>query len=250
MVTFFYVCCEVQLRFTYPKFWLIRGCGWRSIHPCQFDCVCWFNWWGKVRVFAPSGWQDNKPEELREEALQRTQGWHPNIHMCVHNTPSENFVKNTIRHRLNQKGPDSQVMGGITLAGDASHPMTPWLGQGACMAMEDAIVLARNLSGAFNLKSQLQHEAPAPATYNEYDCIHQALLDYQRERHDRTSSLSMQSYMAGSAFRSESSLYCFYRNWFLIPRSFNKATFLKHTLFDVGNLPVGTCTLPKDGVTK
>lgn len=201
---------------------------------------------GKKRVSASSGWHDNKPEELKEEALRHTQGWHPNIHMCVNNTPLENFVKNTIRHRLNKKGPDSHVMGGITLAGDASHPMTPWLGQGGCMAMEDAIVLARNLSRALNLKSQLQHEAPAPTSY----CIHQALLDYQRERHDRTSSLSMQSYMAGSVFQSENSLYCFYRNLFLIPRGLNKATFLKHTLFDVGNLPVQTCTLPEDGVTK
>ena len=168
--------------------------------------------------------------------------------MCVDNTPSENLVKNTIRHRLNKKGPDSQVMGGITLAGDASHPMTPWLGQGACMAMEDAIVLARNLSGALDSKSQLQHEAaPDPATYNEHDRIHQALLDYQRDRHDRTTSLSVQSYMAGSVFQSDSSLYCFYRNQFLIPRGLNKATFLKHTLFDVGSLPVGICAPPEDG---
>jgi len=228
------------------KAYFYVGNGTRSaLLPSTSTKVYWFIVWNDWS----EGWQDNKPEELRKEALQRTQGWHPNIHICVHNTPSENFVKNTIRHRLNKEGPDSQVMGGITLAGDASHPTTPWLGQGGCMAMEDAIVLARNLSGVLNLKSQLQQEAPAPASYNQYDSIHQALLDYQRERHDRTSSLSVQSYMAGSVFQSESFLYCFYRNWFLIPRSLNKATFMKRTLFDVGNLPVGTCTLPEDDVT-
>ena len=34
----------------------------------------------------------------------------------------------------------------ITLLGDAAHPMTPDLGQGACQAIEDAVVLARSLA--------------------------------------------------------------------------------------------------------
>ena len=36
-------------------------------------------------------------------------------------------------------------MGRVTLLGDAAHPMTPNLGQGACQAIEDAVVLARCL---------------------------------------------------------------------------------------------------------
>ena len=36
--------------------------------------------------------------------------------------------------------------GRVTLLGDAAHPMTPDLGQGACQAIEDAVVLARCLS--------------------------------------------------------------------------------------------------------
>lgn len=35
--------------------------------------------------------------------------------------------------------------GRVTLLGDAAHPMTPFMAQGACMAIEDAIVLARSL---------------------------------------------------------------------------------------------------------
>jgi 2-polyprenyl-6-methoxyphenol hydroxylase-like FAD-dependent oxidoreductase len=31
----------------------------------------------------------------------------------------------------------------VTLLGDAAHPCTPNLGQGGCMALEDALVLAR-----------------------------------------------------------------------------------------------------------
>jgi salicylate hydroxylase len=33
--------------------------------------------------------------------------------------------------------------GRVTMLGDAAHPMTPFLGQGACMAIEDAMVLGR-----------------------------------------------------------------------------------------------------------
>lgn len=34
-----FACCEVQLRFTNSRFWLIRDCGWRSSRPCLFSCV-------------------------------------------------------------------------------------------------------------------------------------------------------------------------------------------------------------------
>jgi salicylate hydroxylase len=38
--------------------------------------------------------------------------------------------------------------GNVTLLGDACHPMVPFMAQGACMAIEDAVVLARALEGA------------------------------------------------------------------------------------------------------
>jgi salicylate hydroxylase len=38
--------------------------------------------------------------------------------------------------------------GRTTLLGDACHPMMPFMAQGACMAIEDAVVLARALEGA------------------------------------------------------------------------------------------------------
>lgn len=35
------------------------------------------------------------------------------------------------------------VRGGVALLGESAHPMTPELGQGACLALEDAVVLGR-----------------------------------------------------------------------------------------------------------
>ena len=37
----------------------------------------------------------------------------------------------------------------ITVAGDAMHPMTPDLGQGGCLALEDAVVLGRYIGTSF-----------------------------------------------------------------------------------------------------
>jgi 2-polyprenyl-6-methoxyphenol hydroxylase-like FAD-dependent oxidoreductase len=41
-------------------------------------------------------------------------------------------------------------VGRVAFLGDAAHPMTPNLGQGACQALEDAVVLSRLLTGAAN----------------------------------------------------------------------------------------------------
>ena len=42
---------------------------------------------------------------------------------------------------------DRWAEGNVTLLGDACHPMTPYMAQGAAMAIEDAAVLSRCLEG-------------------------------------------------------------------------------------------------------
>jgi salicylate hydroxylase len=42
--------------------------------------------------------------------------------------------------------------GRVTMLGDAAHPMTPFLGQGACMAIEDALLLGRAFDAANNFE--------------------------------------------------------------------------------------------------
>jgi salicylate hydroxylase len=45
--------------------------------------------------------------------------------------------------------------GRVSLLGDASHPMVPFMAQGAAMAIEDAAILARCLSGAADVRDAL-----------------------------------------------------------------------------------------------
>ncbi|MDR7093504.1 FAD-dependent monooxygenase [Hydrogenophaga laconesensis] len=65
-------------------------------------------------------------------------------------------------------------LGRVTLLGDACHPTLPFLAQGAMMAIEDGVVLARCLDGC----------PDDPAT---------ALLRYERLRHARTSAIVRKS---------------------------------------------------------
>jgi 2-polyprenyl-6-methoxyphenol hydroxylase-like FAD-dependent oxidoreductase len=47
------------------------------------------------------------------------------------------------------------VVGNVTICGDASQPQSRNLGQGGCMALEDAIVLARKLEQNTQVKRKL-----------------------------------------------------------------------------------------------
>ena len=51
----------------------------------------------------------------------------------------------SLHDRPPMSGPQEMASGRIALAGDAAHPMRPYLAQGAAMAIEDAVELARCL---------------------------------------------------------------------------------------------------------
>jgi len=50
---------------------------------------------------------------------------------------------------------DEWRSGRVVLIGDAAHASSPMIGQGGCMAMEDAVVLAEVLSSAHSIESAL-----------------------------------------------------------------------------------------------
>jgi 6-hydroxynicotinate 3-monooxygenase len=67
------------------------------------------------------------------------------------------------------------VEGNVALLGDACHPMTPYMAQGASTSIEDGAILARCLNGV------------------DRDGVHTALLRYEATRKPRTSRIQMTS---------------------------------------------------------
>ncbi len=124
----------------------------------------------------------------KEDSLKHVEGW-SFLTPCIENTAIENITKSAIKHRLNSHESSSQVFDGVTLAGDASHPSTPNLGQGACCALEDAIVLAQKLSGALNPNTEiLKTDQNSDGNINQMvtdeklrQRINTALLEFQAE---------------------------------------------------------------------
>lgn len=76
-------------------------------------------------------------------------GWAFGIPELHRATPEEMILQNDIYDRRPAR---RWHRGRVVLLGDAAHPTTPNLGQGACMAIEDAIVLARCLARAEGLE--------------------------------------------------------------------------------------------------
>ncbi len=99
---------------------------------------------------------------------------------------------------------ETQVVGNVTVCGDASHPMTPNLGQGGCMAMEDAIILARKLHQALKSKESQN------SNLLQSDHIHQALLDFHQDRYERTYALTQRATMIGARWETKSTIQSFF----------------------------------------
>src|SRR5438270_13199152 len=78
----------------------------------------------------------------REELLRLFDGWCEPVPELIKATPLTSLVRNTVYDRRSVR---RWGVGAMTLLGDAIHPTTPNLGQGGCLAIEDAAVMARCL---------------------------------------------------------------------------------------------------------
>ncbi len=124
------------------------GCGQRfGIVPMSRGRVYWF-----AVANAPEGEADTVPGR-KARLLRRFEGWHQPIAEVIGATEEGAILRNDIYDRPPLKRWSSRC---VTLLGDAAHPTTPNLGQGACQAIEDAVVLARCLSGEYDVAAALQ----------------------------------------------------------------------------------------------
>ncbi|HZB13111.1 MAG TPA: FAD-dependent monooxygenase [Chryseolinea sp.] len=83
----------------------------------------------------------------------------------------------------------------ILLMGDAAHATTPNMGQGACMAIEDAAILANTISDS--------------------QSVEQAFADFERKRIHRTTTIVNESWQLGRVAQWENRLLISLRNTLL-----------------------------------
>ena len=93
-----------------------------------------------------------------EEVLAEHSGWNEDIHAILSSVPESQLFKWALYDRDPLK---SWVCGNVTLLGDAAHPMLPFLGMGAAMAFEDAVVLTRCVTADKPTRNALARYAKA-----------------------------------------------------------------------------------------
>lgn len=127
------------------------------------------------------------PAGRKSEVLDLLRGWYGPASAAVEATEEAKILRTDIydREPVERRWGEGRA----TLLGDAAHPMTPHLGQGACQAIEDAAVLADCLRRA--------KESPAAA-----------LRLYEGRRAPRTAALVRQSRRTGRVLQIESPLLC------------------------------------------
>jgi 6-hydroxynicotinate 3-monooxygenase len=99
------------------------------------------------------------------------EGFHPQVQRVLDACPAAHKWALVDRDPL-----PTWTRGNVTLLGDACHPMTPYMAQGAAMALEDAVVLAR-------LMGEVTERAG----------VAEAFRRFERTRKDRTSRIQLTS---------------------------------------------------------
>jgi salicylate hydroxylase len=88
-----------------------------------------------------------------EEFAQAYAGFEPDLLALIRNIPAGELFKWGLRDR---EPLANWTVGRITMLGDAAHPMTPFLGQGACLAIEDGLLLGRAFAASATASEALR----------------------------------------------------------------------------------------------
>jgi len=107
---------------------------------------------GRIHWYAAANDSLRPPDMPEGAALQKLfAGWHAPIPKLIEN--AENAICAKVQDRLATL---PWVVGRVAILGDAAHPISPNFGQGACLAIEDAVVLAACLQTHANLPRALR----------------------------------------------------------------------------------------------
>jgi 2-polyprenyl-6-methoxyphenol hydroxylase-like FAD-dependent oxidoreductase len=127
-----------------------------------------FTWYATANLSRGAAFPGGRKSEL----LQRFAGWHEPIPELIAST--ESILENGA---YDLPPLPHWTAGRVTLLGDAAHPCTPNLGQGGCMALEDALAVAKCIASDRSIES--------------------ALLRYELLRRRRTSHIQQRSLLMG-----------------------------------------------------
>jgi 2-polyprenyl-6-methoxyphenol hydroxylase-like FAD-dependent oxidoreductase len=122
-----------------------------------------------------TGWWASANADFTDRLTDLFAGWYRPVVELIEATPPSSILKTIATDREPNK---RWGVGRMTLLGDAIHPTTPNLGQGGCLSIEDALVLAR--------------------CFEKYGASEVALRTYERLRHSRTAMLTRTSRLYGS----------------------------------------------------
>jgi salicylate hydroxylase len=163
----------------------------------QLNCVAF----AREAQWEPEDWSVPADPEVPARLFD---DWHPTLAALLRAARPDRCYK----WGLFDRDPiDSYAFGRVALLGDAAHPMLPFLGQGAALALEDAVVLCRALE--------------------RYDDISEAVQRYDRARQPRGSAAQLESRAAGLRLHGEGES----------PRAVNEET-LDYFVYDAATVPV------------
>ena len=154
-----------------------------STFPCGGGLVYW-----AIAKRAPAGGTD-PPGLVKQQLMEVLEGFPGFLRALVDATPAETILRTDIEDR---DPVASWLDGRMVLLGDAAHLTTPFVGQGAGIAMEDAIVLARELALTGAMADQRMVTA--------------ALEAYEAKRIDRANSIVLSARRRGRMVAISNSL--------------------------------------------
>ncbi|WP_428149686.1 FAD-dependent monooxygenase [Brevundimonas sp.] len=130
----------------------------------------------RTETWTGEGWST---PASREEILKAFEGWHPDVPGLI--GQAEHAIKWGIFDRAPLPG---WTQGRVTLLGDAAHAMLPFLGMGAAMAIEDAMILARSFAAEPDVASAFARYEAARlprTTLVHHKSVEQGLLTQARD---------------------------------------------------------------------